>query len=179
MRQIKLAAAMAAAMMALAAAPSAEAQTGVAFGIGPSVAVPTGDFGEFAKMGIGGGAGIVIRPNGSQLGVRATVGYHQFSEDGGADGAPKATNVTPMAGLTYSLTSSGSVTPYVHGSAGLMMQSYDGDSESAFGFGGGAGLVFGTGSTRVFVEAAYVTASKDGGTTSYMPVTAGVTLRLK
>ena len=84
-----------------------------------------------------------------------------------------------MASLTYSLTSSGSVTPYVLGGAGLMMQSFDGESESAFGFQGGAGLVFGTGSTRFFVEAAYVSASKNGGTTSYMPVTAGVTFRLK
>jgi len=169
--------AMAAAVLAL--APGAEAQTSVSFGIGPSVAVPTGDFGEFAKMGVGGGAGLVIRPNGGQLGIRATVGFNQFSEDGGADDAPKVTNITPMASLVYSLTSSGSVTPYISGGAGLMMQSYDGDSESAFGFSGGAGLAFGTGNTRFFVEAAYVTASKDGGTTSYMPVTAGVAFRLK
>lgn len=169
----------AAALLSLSLAGSASAQTVVSAGVVAGVAVPTGDLGDFAGMGIGGGAGIGIRPNGGNVGIRLGVGYHQFSEDGGADGAPKAKYLTPMASLTYRLATSGSVTPYVLGGAGIMRASYDGESESAFAWQGGAGLRFGTARTAFFVEAIYMSASKDGNTTSFMPIQAGVSFQLK
>lgn len=166
-------------VLSLSLAGAASAQTVISGGVVGGVAIPTGDLGDFAKMGIGGGAGIGIRPNGGNVGIRLAVGYHQFSVEGAADGDPKLKFLTPMASLTYRLATSASVTPYLLGGAGIMRQSYDGESESAFAWQGGAGLIFGTGATRFFVEAIYTSASKDGGTSSFMPIQAGVSFRLK
>lgn len=156
---------------------TASAQAVVGVGVGAGVAIPTGDLGDVAKMGVGGGAGLFIYPNGGNIGVRIDGGYTRFTEDGG-DGTAKF--MTGMGNLLYMMPTEGNIRPYLLAGGGLLNSKFDdGESESAFAWQGGAGLSIGASSTRVFVEAKWVSSSKDGTTTSYLPILAGVSFRFR
>lgn len=161
-----------AALFTVAAARTADAQTVVGIGIGGGVAMPMGDFGDAFKMGFGGGAGLFVYPNGGRVGFRADVGMMSFSDDLGLD--VKSEPMTVMGNVLLPLTTGSSATPYVVAGAGLMS-----DDGSAFAWQGGLGVSIGTGKTRLFIEGKWVSASKDGATTSYVPLLAGVSFRFQ
>ncbi len=170
MRKLTVAMLGLAAVVSVSATREASAQSVVGIGIGGGVAMPMGDFGDAFKMGFGGGAGLFIYPSGSRIGLRADVGYMTFDDELDLD--IKAEPLTVMGSLLVPLTTGSSATPYLVGGAGLMS-----DDGSALALQGGLGVSIGTGSTRFFIEGKYVTASKDGFRTSYIPLIAGVSFR--
>lgn len=175
MRKLIVAGLAVAALLSMSVA-TASAQTVVVIGVGGGVAMPMGDFGDVAKMGYGAGAGLVVYPNGGNFGIRGDVGYLQFDNDLDIDG--KFKNLTAMGNVLLRVPTEGSISPYFIAGAGMLNSKFDdGDSESALAMQGGAGLSFGTGNARLWVEAKFVTSSKDGNRTSYVPVMAGVSFR--
>lgn len=177
MRKLSVAGLAVAALLSMSVA-TASAQTVVGVGLGGGVAMPMGDFGDAAKMGFGGGAGVFIYPNAGNIGVRVDGGYFQFNPEADVDGKFKM--MSGMGNLLYMVPTEGNIRPYIVAGAGLLSSKFDdGDSESAFAWQGGAGLSIGASNTRLFVEAKWVSSSKDGATTSYLPVLAGVSIRFK
>lgn len=166
------------AVAALVSASTASAQAVVGVGLGAGVAMPMGDFADAAKMGVGGGAGLFIYPNGGNIGVRIDGGYFQYSPEADVDGKFKM--MSGMGNLLYMVPTEGNIRPYLLAGGGLLSSKFgDGDSESAFAWQGGAGLSMGASNTRLFVEAKWVSSSKDGFTTSFVPILAGVSIRFR
>ena len=88
-----------------------------------------------------------------------------------------------MAGLLYDFTPAVAGGIYVFGEAGLMVHKYssdesEGDSETGFAFGGGAGYGFPMGDTEIFVEGRYMQGNFDYGNTSFFGIVGGVALYL-
>lgn len=177
MRKLIVAGLAVAAMLSVSVA-TASAQSVIGVGLGAGVSMPMGDFGDAAKMGIGGGAGLFVYPNGGNFGVRADVGYFQYDNDLDVDG--KFKQMSAMGNVLLRIPSESSIAPYLVAGAGMLNSKFgDGDSESALALQGGAGISIGTGNARIFVEAKFVTSSKDEVTTSYVPVIAGVSFRFR
>jgi hypothetical protein len=170
MRKLTVAMLGVAAIVSVSATREASAQTVVGIGIGGGVAMPMGDFGDAFKMGFGGGAGLFVYPGGSRIGLRAEVGYMTFDDELDLD--IKAEPLTVMGSILVPLTTGSTATPYLLGGAGILS-----DDGSALAFQGGLGVSIGTGSTRFFIEGKYLTSSKDDFTTSFIPLSAGVSFR--
>lgn len=180
MRKLSVAGFGLAALLSVAVATTSSAQTVVGVGVGGGVAMPMGDFGDAAKMGFGGGAGLFIYPNGGNIGVRADVGYLQFDAENDAN--PKVKQLSAMGNLLFAIPTDANLRPYLVAGAGMLNSKADvegAESSSAFAFQGGAGVSVGSGNARFFVEGKFVTSSKDGNTTSYIPILAGVSYRFR
>jgi opacity protein-like surface antigen len=158
---------------------AAQAQS-FSVGVGGGATLPMGDFNDGAKLGWHGMANVGYGlPSG--LGFRGEFFYGQNTLDG-VDGKTKLAG--GMASLTYDIQSAGGIKPYVLGGVGYHKVTVDvtglgsGD-DSAISFGGGAGLKFKAGSdANFFVEARYINISTEGGSTSYIPVSAGISFGL-
>ncbi|MBK9548625.1 MAG: hypothetical protein IPO52_05860 [Gemmatimonadetes bacterium] len=145
--------------------------------VGAGVTTPMGDFGDGAKMGWVANAG--FRPYQSadkRMSIWAEGLYGSNKHDGAGD--DKTNLFGGFGSVTYNLTAEGSAVPYVIGSAGYLVHSYKSginssfdDSAGGFGFGGGAGV----GIKKLYLEARYLTAKIDGGTTAFIMFTAGIT----
>ncbi len=165
-----------AALACLAGVGSLPAQ-GVRFGVGGGLLMPMGDYNTADKPGFIFGAGVVFPVGTAPVAVRVEGSYSQTSHDG-IDGNSKI--MGGMASLVYSFTGGGSVTPYVLGGVGfynlkVTIPSFAVDtSVSKIGFGGGGGLRFAMGSASLFVEARYMNIATSGGSTSFVPIIAGV-----
>jgi opacity protein-like surface antigen len=168
------------AVMCLAGVGSLSAQTGVRFGIGGGLLMPMGDYNTVDKPGWVAGADVTYWLASAPVGIRLDGSYSQTSHDG-IDGNSKIFG--GMAELVYAVgTSADQIRPYVFGGVGFFnvkvtipSASVD-TSVSKVGFGGGAGIAFkvGTGSTRFFVEGKFVSVSTEGGSTTFLPIKAGI-----
>lgn len=178
MKRISTALVAAAAALVL-SATSAQAQS-FSVGVGGGATLPMGDFNDGAKLGWHGMANVGYGlPSG--LGFRGEFFYGQNNLDG-VDGKAKLSG--GMASLTYDIQSAGGIKPYVLGGVGYHKVTIDvtglgsGD-DSAISFGGGAGLKFKAGSdANFFVEARYINIGTEGGSTAYIPVSAGISFGL-
>jgi hypothetical protein len=164
-------------------AGSAQAQSGLTFGLGGGVTLPTGDFADFSKpLGWQGTAIVGYQPAGN-LGARVDFLYGQtkFDEDetGGIGG--KTTLAGGLASLVYNFSSAGAVKPYLIGGAGVYNVKIDpdagsSDDETKFAAGGGLGIKFKAGSdANFFVEGRFVNVFTSGDDANFIPVTVGVT----
>lgn len=160
-------------------AASAQAQS-FTIGVGGGGTLPMGDFNDGAKLGWHGMANVGYGLS-SGLGLRGEFFYGQNNLDG-VDGKTKLSG--GMASLTYDIQSAGGIKPYILGGVGYHKVTVDvtgfgsGD-DSAISFGGGAGLKFKAGSdANIFVEARYINISTEGGSTAFIPVSAGISFGL-
>ena len=141
----------------IAAAPAA-AQS-IFFGAGPTF--PTSDFGDIADTGwmiFGGGTYDLSE----QLSI---YGEGFWGQNGVTDSEGDLNPSGIMGGLLYGFSAdeSAPISPYVFGGAGLLTLS-NGESESGFGFQGGAGLGFDLGGLDAFAEGRYTSGSIELGT---------------
>ncbi|MEI2719815.1 MAG: hypothetical protein V9E87_06685 [Gemmatimonadales bacterium] len=86
------------------------------------------------------------------------------------------TTIAGFGSVTYNLTAEASAVPYVIGSVGYVSRKGEfagvsGDAEGAIGFGGGVGV----GIKKFYLEARYLTSSKDGNSAPFIMWTAGIT----
>ncbi len=158
--------------------PSPASAQGVYWGAG--ITFPMGDYGDYAKTGYLGIAGISFDLGPAGLSVVGEGFYGQNSHETDGD---KTNPYGAMAGLLYDLNPEETGGPYVFGQAGLMVHKYSSDefgddSETGFGFGAGAGYGFPLGDTELFVEGRYMYGSFDYGNTSFLGIMAGVALTL-
>jgi len=158
---------------------------GVRFGVGGGLVLPMGDYKDADKLGWLVGADATYWLTGAAIGIRLEGSYSQTSHKdfGGSPVDGNSKIIGGMADIVYAFgTQADQIRPYVLGGVGLYnlkvtvpSVSFD-TSVTKVGFGGGAGIAFkvGTGSTRVFVEAKYVNVSTEGGSTTFLPIRAGL-----
>ncbi|UCC24114.1 MAG: porin family protein [Gemmatimonadales bacterium] len=166
--------------LALTAAPAFSQSIFV--GVGPTF--PTGDYSEYANTGfmLVGGLTFEIANN---LDIYGEVGWGQNNHEQEGD---KTNPVTFMGGLVYGFGGAASpVEPYVFGGAGILQHRYSSDefgdeSDSGFGFQGGAGVGFDLAGLGAWVEGRFTSASIDydgvSETTAYFALVAGVSIDL-
>lgn len=108
---------------------------------------PTGDYGDYAKTGWMGAAGMLFPVGGMGLALGAE-GFYGQNNHSDVDG-DKTSLYGGLGIVEYEFSAGGSVIPYVFGGLGLMVHKYssdefpefeDSDSKFAYQFGGGVGF---------------------------------------
>jgi Outer membrane protein beta-barrel domain len=163
--------------LALTVPLTAQAQS---FFVSGGAAFPNGDFGDVVDTGwlVVGGVTFDVGESGLWAGVEGSYGRHSTDIDG--------FNAKPygvMGFLGYSFPTEGNVDPYFFGGAGLQGVSVSfpvgpSDSDSAFGYQFGGGLVFGNpaNSVRPYVEGRYQGSSDDSVDLNFIGVLLGLTI---
>lgn len=166
-------------------AHTAEAQQGLMFGVGGGATIPLGNFDDVAKTGWHGMAVVGYNSPSSPVGFRVDglYGENDFDASGG-----KTKLAGGLASAIYAFSTGGKARPYLIGGAGLFNVKASvnvggntvEDSETKFAAGGGLGLAFPIGSdSRLFLEGRYVSVFTDTRSTSFIPLTVGVTFGIK
>ncbi|NOT08294.1 MAG: hypothetical protein HOP28_08810 [Gemmatimonadales bacterium] len=141
-------------------------------GFGGGVSLPMGDFGEGFKTGFVGQVTAGFAKEGSKFGARVNGTFQKFSVDlEGSDGSAQIMGA--MADLVVSPGTS-NTKPYLLGGVGF--QNFkDGGTHFAWNAGGGVSLPLGA-RHAFFIEARYLSISGDGGSSTMVPITAGIRL---
>jgi len=137
-------------VLALAAPITAQAQS---IFVLAGISSPTGDFGDYAKVGWLAAAGVTypVGDAGMWVGVEGSYGVNKHDEDVlGVEAGDKTNLIGVMAILGYDFATEGSVQPYVWGGGGLQVHQFRSEaspsfneSSSKFGYQFGAGVSFG------------------------------------
>jgi len=155
----------------LVAAPQASAQFAPHFTVALGAAVPTGDFGDIAKMGYNITGGLGFSAPLMPVGVRVEGMYNAFDGKGLASGATQKI----MAGTVNATFSTPTIPVYGIGGVGIYHFDPAGTENNKFGFNIGAGVKIPLTGFGAHVEARYHSVSANGGTVSFIPITFGVT----
>jgi hypothetical protein len=161
------------------------AQTGMSFGVGGGVVVPTGSLADGNATGWNAMAVVRVKPAMSPVGLQLDGFYNRFGLEG-IDGHSRMIGAT--ANAVFAFPSAAVARPYLLGGVGLYngKTTIDGfgssDAATKFGINAGAGFAFGVGRARLFAEGrfhAIMKAVTDVSTgdekTAYMiPITVGV-----
>lgn len=173
----RLGLAMLALAMCMCVARPAMAQGHLRYGIQAGLLMPVGTYGDLDKMGWVAGAGATYwLPGTGNIGVRGDLSYSQTKHDA-FDGNDKI--IGGMASFVYALMPA-SAPARIMLTAGLGMYNLKESSSSVsatkVGFGGGAAVAFklGTSSTRLVVGSRFTSISTEGGSTSFLPITVGL-----
>ena len=169
------------AVLSLAGVGGLSAQQGIRVGIGGGLLMPMGDYKKADKMGWLVGGDVTYWLTSAPIGIRADVQYSQTSENSGIP-AHTSKIIGGLAEVVYAFgKQADQIRPYILGGVGyynvkVNVTGIGSGSESKVGFGGGAGVAFkvGSGSTRVFVEGKFVNVSTTGGSTTFLPIRAGL-----
>jgi hypothetical protein len=171
------------AILVLAAPVRAQTTPYVYFGGGASI--PMGDYADYANTGwlVNGGIGTSFGDKGLWADIGLLYGTNNHSDVTG----DKTNLFIGMVNLGYTFDPDAKMSPYVVGSVGTLSHQYKSDqfpslegSESMLVYSGGAGLIWKRGEKSSFwVEARYMTGSKDGSATSFVPLLVGMTINLK
>lgn len=146
------------------AAPSGSAAQASIF-VGGGLSVPTGDYGEFAKAGWMGQAGVVVPMGAGGFGIGASGFYGSSSHDAPFDG-DKTNLYGGTAFVIYTMSGDGALLPYAFAGPAYMTHAYKPEtgadvSGSGLGLTGGVGADIPIGSVRGFVEGQYLTGIGD------------------
>ena len=162
--------------MALAGIAAAQAPS-VRFGLGGGAIVPVGDYNKADKIGWHGLGMAQFGLPGSPVDIRVDAVYGQTTH--------KDIGTTPVSGNTklygglasvvYNIGPKLMARPYILGGVGAYHVKIDVVSETKFAFGLGGGVSVGMGQSHFFVEGRFVSIRESGGSTSFLPFTAGVT----
>ena len=165
----------------VAVAGSALAAQNIRFGVGGGLLLPLSDYKTNDKAGWVAGVDGTYWLTGQQIGIRVEGDYSQTSEASGV-AAHKTKILGGTGNVVYALgKQADQMRPYVFGGIGIYnvkidVTGFGSASTSKVGFGGGAGVAFkvGAGSTRLFVEGRFTSISTSGGSTSFIPIRAGL-----
>ncbi len=152
----------------------AQMETPSRFGIKAGVAMPMGDFGDFASLGIHAGAhlGFGMTEN---LGLRFDVDYGYYS---GEDPVDNVTLLGGMANLVLDIPTDGGFQPYLLGGIGMYnwnISAAAGDADdSDMAFNVGAGYDFMMGSQSWFAELRFLSIQTEGDATNTLPIVIGL-----
>lgn len=165
----------------------AQAQGTWAVGIGGDVAVPVGDFSNFAKLGIGGSGwvGYMVDQN---LTVTGKVGVLSFSSKDETFNdpilgpitlsGPSSTVIPILVGVRYFFMPPADMR--VYGSAEVGMYNINNNVGTKFGFSPALGAQFKAGDNmNVDVRANYTTVTTEGSSSSWVGVGLGLEFGLK
>jgi hypothetical protein len=173
-------------------ATSAQAQgegTGAEFSLGGGVTIPTGDFGDAAKLGWHGLVGVSFVPQSLPVGFQVDGRVSRLSLDQDAISQDVSDVKTQMiygtGNVVYKFKSSedSKFRPYLIGGVGVYNIDFKGDgsdvfgdSQTKFGINAGAGFDIKAQSVGFFVEGRFHDVFTDGPNTQFIPITVGVRL---
>jgi hypothetical protein len=151
----------------VASAQEGETKAGTQLSVGVEVGIPSGDFGESHKLGLGGSAKVAI-PVFTDGAFTVSAGYLSFSGKemtiSGITFKNAAANLIPLkAGLRYSFPTAGGF--YLEPQLGYTIFSGSGNSSGAFTYAANVGMLI---NNMVDVAARYEAASKNGATLSHI-----------
>jgi hypothetical protein len=152
------------------------------YGFSGGVVLPMGDYNKLDKMGFIGGVGATYWLAGQPIGIRGDVSYSQSSHDEAVSVAGHTKIIGGMASVVYALNPANAPARIMlNAGLGFYNVKFDATgggsaSESKIGFGGGAAVAFklGTGSTRLVVGTRYTSVSTSGSSTTFLPITVGL-----
>src|SRR2546425_6727053 len=176
--QVKKTGFLAVCCMALAGIAAAQAPS-VRFGLGGGAIVPVGDYKQADKIGWHGVGMVQLGLPALPIEIRADVLYgHTTHKDRSGVVVPGSTKLYGgLANVVYSIGPKVMARPYVLGGIGVYHVKVDVPGHTAdetkFAFGVGGGVSVGMGASRFFVEGRFVSVRESGGSTSFLPVTAG------
>lgn len=172
------------AVAALTLSSTAQAQS-VFFGGGPSL--PMGEYKDYAKTGwlMTAGLSVDIGSKGLFLDIEGYFGSNAHKNTGTANN--KTNLAAGILALGYTFGPAGKkVRPYVLAGGGILNHQFRSDnnlaaegSQKMLAITGAAGLLFALNTKANFwVEARYLTGSKDGATTAVVPINVGISIAL-
>lgn len=176
-RRTVVLAAVATALVAL-TAPSARAQASpLRFGAQAGLALPMGDFGDVAGLGLHLG-GHMNLPLDGPLALRFDADYGRYAGEGG----PGVDNVSLLGGvanLVYRIETASELKPYLLGGLGLYRSRIEGTGGGAttasdLAFAVGVGYDFRLGSADLFTELRVVSIQTDGRALNTLPIVIGM-----
>jgi hypothetical protein len=144
------------------------------FGVSAGVALPMGDFGDAAGLGLQIGGQLAL-PMGERVSLRFNVDYGRYSGEGGID---HVSLLGGVANVVLPLNSASALKPYVLGGLGFYQTTVDvgggsvDNSDLAFNI--GIGYDFTMGSRSMFTELKYLSIQGDGGSTNTLPIVIGL-----
>jgi len=150
------------------------AKGNVYFRLGAGVSLPQADFADDFKNGfnVTGSAG--WHKWNSPLGLRLDVGYDRFSLKGASE---NASILSGVGDVTFKIPQVLAVSPYLVAGGGIYrLNSSVANSESVTkgGWNAGAGLTFGVGMAKLFIEGRYTNVSTEDVATKFIPVILGI-----
>ena len=164
---------------ALAGIAAAQAPS-VRFGLGGGATAPVGDYKDADKIGWHGLGTVQLALPAVPVEIRVDGLYGRTThKDISGTAVPGSTKLYGgLANVVYSIGAGIMMRPYVLGGIGMYHVTVDvpgttGD-ETRFAFGVGGGVSVGVGQARFFVEGRFVSIRESGGSTSFVPITAGV-----
>jgi hypothetical protein len=157
----------------VASVSEAQMNTAPRFGINAGVALPMGDFGEFAGLGIHAGAHLGMGLGESGMwGLRFNLDYGTYS---GEDGADNSSLLGGMANIVMNVNTESAWKPYIFGGLGFYNWDAAGvvdDSDLAFNI--GAGYNFMMGNSNLFTEIRYLSVQTEGDALNTLPIVIGL-----
>jgi opacity protein-like surface antigen len=145
---------------------------GFRFGLGLGATMPTGDYGDFDKMGLN-ILGVFETPlANSPLYLRVDGLYSSTSHDG-IDGTTSILGGSASALYHFSAPAA-QARPYALAGLGIYNVDPGPDSETKLGIGVGGGVTFNLAGFNAFAEARYVSVQTSGASTTFIPLTIGL-----
>lgn len=154
--------------------------------IGGGATLPMGDYKDYAKTGwiMTAGLSVDLGEKGLFFEAEGFFGSNKHKDTGTVK--EKTNLMAGIAAFGYSFgQKEAKVRPYILGGLGLMNHQFRSDDDNAvetntslFAYTGAAGLVFAMGPKASFwAEARYLAGSKEGESTTVIPITVGISLK--
>jgi len=169
-------------------APAVRAQ-GAEFSLGAGATVPLSDYGDLAKTGWNGMAGISFVPGSFPLGIQIDGMYQRLKFDNAVSTTDQSSQILQgTANLVYKFKTSeeSSFRPYLIGGVGVynfkvvggsdVAAPGEGNTSTDFGLNGGAGFDIKASGIGLFVEGRFHNVFVGGSDTKFIPITAGIRL---
>jgi hypothetical protein len=157
------------------ATTAAHAQMG--YGVAAGLSAPMGDFGKLVDAGYHATGMLTFSAPLAPVGLRVEGSFNEFNYKSTILPGAKSRLLSATANAVVS--SPGILGPYLIGGLGIYSASCSGacssSSSSKVGFNGGGGFKFGLGGFSAFLEARYHYIPVSGSSTSFIPVSFGVT----
>lgn len=156
----------------VASVSEAQMNTAPRFGINAGVALPMGDFGDVAGLGIHAGAHLGMDLGESGMwGLRFNLDYGNY---GGEDGFDNSTLLGGMVNIVMNVNTESAWKPYLIGGLGYYNYDISGFDDSDLAFNVGAGYNFMMGNSSLFTELRFVSIQTEGDALNTLPIVIGL-----
>lgn len=156
---------------AVSSAAEAQMSSSPRFGIKAGVALPMGDFADFAGLGIHAGAHLGIPLGTGNWGLRFDGDYGTY---GGENGADDTSLLGGLANVMLNINTESGLKPYIFGGIGYYHYDTGAFDDNDIAFNVGAGYNFGMGNMNMFTELRFLSIQTEGDALNTLPIVIGL-----